>query len=139
MSERYVEREREVPGMRSLITNMWGRGRTVQASEFLGIFVRHARPFSPLMFMAQEPQIPSRHDLHWQELDATYLLNTKVGSCSFLILKRASSTMVPQLHFNTPYLKRTRSCRQHISHNEACYLSHYRNGRWRKSCSSSTN
>ena len=27
------------------------------------ILVRQANPFSPLMFMAQEPQIPSRHDL----------------------------------------------------------------------------
>ncbi len=27
------------------------------------IFVKQARPFSPLMFMAQEPQIPSRQDL----------------------------------------------------------------------------
>ena len=27
------------------------------------IFVKQARPFSPSMFMAQEPQIPSRQDL----------------------------------------------------------------------------
>ena len=27
------------------------------------ILVKQAKPFSPLMFMAQEPQIPSRQDL----------------------------------------------------------------------------
>mgnify|MGYP006924629445 FL=1 len=51
------------------------------------ILVKQARPFSPLMFMAQEPQIPSRQDL----------LKASVVSCSFLILNRASRTMVPQL------------------------------------------
>ena len=34
---------------------------------------------------------------------------------------------------------RTRSGRQRTSHNEACCLSHYRNGRRRKSCNSSIN
>ena len=33
--------------------------------------------------------------------DISYLRKTKVGSCSFLILKRASNTMVPQLLFAT--------------------------------------
>ena len=33
--------------------------------------------------------------------DVWYLRNTKVGSCSFLILNRASNTMVPQLRFVT--------------------------------------
>lgn len=42
--------------------------------------------FCPLMFIAQDPQIPSRHDLR----------NVSVGSCSDLILMRASSTMGPQ-------------------------------------------
>ena len=51
------------------------------------IFVKQARPFSPSMFMAQEPQIPSRQDL----------LKASVVSCSFLILNRASRTIVPQL------------------------------------------
>ena len=51
------------------------------------ILVKQARPFSPLMFMAQEPQIPSRQDL----------LKASVVSCSFFILNRASRTMVPQL------------------------------------------
>ena len=51
------------------------------------ILVKQARPFSPLMFIAQEPQIPSRQDL----------LKASVVSCSFLILNRASRTMVPQL------------------------------------------
>ena len=33
--------------------------------------------------------------------DISYLRKTKVGSCSFLILNRASNTMVPQLRFVT--------------------------------------
>ncbi|KAM1129054.1 hypothetical protein ACFX2I_038836 [Malus domestica] len=49
------------------------------------VFVRQARPLQPSMFMAQEPQIPSREDLQ----------KVRVGSISFLILVRASSTMGP--------------------------------------------
>ena len=47
----------------------------------------HARELHPPMFMAQDPQIPSLHDL----------LKVKVGSISLLILTRASRTMGPQL------------------------------------------
>ena len=43
--------------------------------------------------MAQEPQIPSRHDL----------LKVKEGSISFLILMSASKTMGPQLLRSTLY------------------------------------
>ena len=42
---------------------MWGRGRTVVTLLSTGILVKQAKPFSPLMFIAQEPQIPSRQDL----------------------------------------------------------------------------
>ncbi len=49
-----------------------------------------ARELQPPMFMAQEPQIPSLHDL----------LNVKVGSISLLILIKASKTMGPQLNRN---------------------------------------
>ena len=63
------------PGIRSRNTNMWGRGRIVIVSGPGVIFVKHARPFSPLMFIAQEPQIPSRQDR----------LKAKVGSILFLI------------------------------------------------------
>ena len=48
--------------------------------EFLSILHRHASVFWPLMFMAQEPQIPSRHDRR----------KVRVGSISFLILMSAS-------------------------------------------------
>ena len=65
---------------------MWGSGETVDAEEAPEILVRQARPLSPSMFMAQLPQMPSRQ------------LRRKVsdGSCSFLILSSASSTIGPQ-------------------------------------------
>ena len=46
-----------------------------------------ARELQPPIFMAQEPQMPSLHDL----------LKVRVGSISLLILIKASSTMGPQL------------------------------------------
>lgn len=49
---------------------------------FLSIRHRQARVLTPSMFMAHEPQIPSRHDRR----------NVSVGSTSFLILMSASST-----------------------------------------------
>ncbi len=48
---------------------------------------RQASVFPALMFMAQEPQIPSRQERR----------NVSVGSISFLILMRASSTIGPHL------------------------------------------
>ena len=45
------------------MTNMWGRGRMVMVLRPGEILVKQAKPFSPLMFIAQEPQIPSRQDL----------------------------------------------------------------------------
>ena len=45
------------------MTNMWGRGRRTTVFESLFSGVRQASPFSPSMFMEQDPQIPSRHDL----------------------------------------------------------------------------
>ena len=42
---------------------MWGRGRMVMVLRPGEILVKQAKPFSPLMFIAQEPQIPSRQDL----------------------------------------------------------------------------
>lgn len=48
---------------------------------------RHANVFTPSMFMAQLPQIPSLHDLR----------NVRVGSTSFLILIRASNIIGPVL------------------------------------------
>ena len=45
------------------------------------------------MFMAQDPQMPSRHDLR----------NVSVGSISFLILMSASSTIGPQAFRSTSY------------------------------------
>ena len=52
-----------VPITRSLMTNMWGSGRSVTVFESRVRGVRQASPFSPLMFIEQEPQMPSRHDL----------------------------------------------------------------------------
>lgn len=48
-----------------------------------------AKVFTPPIFMAQEPQIPSRQDL----------LNVRVGSISFFILIRASKTIGPHLQY----------------------------------------
>ena len=47
--------------------------------------VSHARLFTPFIVIAQEPQIPLRHDL----------LNVSVPSCSHFILLRASSRVMP--------------------------------------------
>ena len=46
---------------------------------------------TPSMFMAHEPQMPSRHERR----------NVRVLSISFLILMSASSVIGPQLHKNT--------------------------------------
>ena len=47
----------------------------------------HARVFVPPIFIAQDPQIPSRQDRR----------KVKVGSISFFILIKASKTMGPHL------------------------------------------
>jgi hypothetical protein len=50
--------------------------------------VRQARPLVPSMFIAQEPQMPSRHDRR----------RLNVWSCSSLILSSTSSIIGPHLH-----------------------------------------
>ncbi len=50
-------------------------------------FVRQARPLVPSMFMAQEPQMPSRQERR----------RLSVWSCSSLIFSSTSSIMGPQL------------------------------------------
>ncbi len=50
-----------------------------------------ARPFLPSMFMAHEPQMPSRQERR----------KLKVESISFLILISASNTMGPQASMST--------------------------------------
>lgn len=52
-----------------------------------GTYCRHASPFTPLMFMPHEPQIPSLHDL----------LKVRELSCSILIFSKACKTIGPQL------------------------------------------
>merc|ERR1712057_26594 len=56
--------------------------------------VKHAKPFVPSMFMAQDPQMPSRQDL----------LKLSVESCSSLILSRTSSIIGPQSFRSTVYV-----------------------------------
>ena len=51
------------------------------------ILHKQANVFVPLMFIAQEPQMPSRHER----------LNVRLGSCSFFILIKASKTIIPDL------------------------------------------
>eukprot|EP00850_Spirogloea_muscicola_P018760 SM000175S03307 [mRNA] locus=s175:75255:77886:- [translate_table: standard] len=55
---------------------------------------KHARPLEPLIFMAQEPQMPSRQERR----------NVSPGSCSFLILSSTSSIMGPQSFTSTVYV-----------------------------------
>ena len=50
-----------------------------------------ASPFLPSMFIAQEPQMPSRQERR----------KLKVESTSFLILMSASRTMGPQLSMSS--------------------------------------
>lgn len=52
-----------------------------------------AKVLQPPIFMAQDPQMPSRHDL----------LKVNVGSISFFILIRASRIMGPQVFKSTSY------------------------------------
>ena len=79
-----------------MITYMWGRGYTFTASSPLGTAVRHASPFCPFMFMAQEPQMPSRQERR----------KVSVGSCSFLIFMSTSSIMGPHSARFTAYVAR---------------------------------
>jgi hypothetical protein len=54
---------------------------------------RQARVLTPSMFIAHDPQIPSRHERR----------KVRVGSISFLILMRASSIMGPHWFRSTLY------------------------------------
>ena len=60
---------------------------------FLKNYLMQARVLTPPIFIAQDPQIPSRQDL----------LKVSVGSISFLILIRASKTIGPQVFKSTSY------------------------------------
>lgn len=59
----------------------------------ISIHLMQARVLTPPMFIAHDPQMPSRQDL----------LKVKVGSISFLILIKASRTMGPQVFRSTSY------------------------------------
>lgn len=52
-------------------------------------YLIHANVFVPPIFIAQDPQIPSRQERR----------NVKVGSISFLILISASKTIGPHLNY----------------------------------------
>jgi len=75
-------------GTRSLITGICGNGYMRTDSFFppsVSIRHRHASVLLPFIFIAHDPQIPSRQERR----------KVSVGSISFLILIRASSTMGP--------------------------------------------
>src|SRR3546814_17701602 len=74
-------------GTRSLTTSICGNGVIRTSPLQSSIAVVQARPFLPLIFIEQEPQIPSRHDRR----------KVREESCSLFILKRASSTIGRQL------------------------------------------
>jgi len=82
-------------GTRSLSTCMCGSGWMVQGLLLsCSIFARQAKVLFPLMFIAQEPQMPSRQDRR----------NVSVGSISFLILISASNTIGPHSDSLTGYV-----------------------------------
>jgi hypothetical protein len=58
-----------------------------QLKSIIECYLMHARELQPPIFIAQEPQMPSLHDL----------LNVSVGSISLLILIKASRTIGPHL------------------------------------------
>ena len=66
---------------------------------------RHARVLTPSIFIAQDPQIPSRHDRR----------KVKVESDSFLILINASSTLYAKFTLVFPSLKQEDIKRHDVS------------------------
>src|SRR3546814_5931833 len=74
-----------VTGVQTCALPIYGVIRTSPLQS--SIAVVQARPFLPLIFIEQEPQIPSRHDRR----------KVREESCSLFILIRASSTIGPQL------------------------------------------
>lgn len=96
-----------------------GRGGRTLATSFLSMYVRHASPFVPSMFIAHEPQMPSRQELRRAEgageslgggrpasppTPSTHRRKVRVGSCSFLILSRASKSIGPHWSRSTAYV-----------------------------------
>ena len=74
---------------------MCGNGATFVVSDavVLSTFDKHANVFTPLMFIAHEPQMPSLHDLR----------KLNEWSCSSLIFKSTSSIIGPQSFKSTWY------------------------------------
>lgn len=72
---------------------MCGSGYTLVFVCTSGMAHRQASVFVPSMFIAHEPQMPSRHDR----------LNVSVESSSFLILSSASSIIGPHVLRSTWY------------------------------------
>ncbi|MNT12152.1 hypothetical protein D3C72_1470700 [compost metagenome] len=68
--------------IRSRTTGRPGSGRSTMRSGSSRMFVRQARPFLPLMFIASEPHTPSRHERR-----------NEMVSSSFFSLTSASSSM----------------------------------------------
>ena len=54
-----------------------------RGSEVIGVI--HASPFSPLMFIEQDPQIPSLQELQLRVITGSYRRNVNVGSIVSLI------------------------------------------------------
>lgn len=67
-------------------------------------YLMQANVFEPPIFIAQEPQMPSRQDRR----------KVKVGSISFLILISASKTIGPQLksYFSVLKMQRMKASRK---------------------------
>jgi hypothetical protein len=74
---------------------MCGNGATFVVSPAVDFSTldKHANVFTPLMFIAHDPQMPSRHDLR----------KLNEWSCSSLIFKRTSSIIGPQSFKSTEY------------------------------------
>src|SRR5450631_625442 len=67
--------------IRSRITGNPGNGFKTTVSGSVRMLVRHASPFLPLMFIASEPQMPSRHERR----------KLKLGSIDFSRISVSSS------------------------------------------------
>ncbi|MNL62369.1 hypothetical protein D3C87_1863870 [compost metagenome] len=78
--------------IRSRTTGRPGSGRSTMRSGSSRMFVRQARPFLPLMFIASEPHTPSRHERRRARLSSTSFLMRTSASSSILSVGWSSTS-----------------------------------------------
>ncbi len=79
--------------MRSRTTGRPGRGFNTMSPLSVFMLVRQARPFLPLMFIASEPQTPSRQERR-NEMDGSTALSFISASSSMRSWPSSSTWMV---------------------------------------------